>query len=450
MLTSAYYRKEIKKLLHLAWPIIGAQVLMLAMVLTDSMMVARLGTKPLAALAMAGALYNTLYLLMMGILSAMSPAISQAYGTGDHLEIGKWVRQGWRLSFMLAFLLICILLVARPILVILGQEQEVAAVAQVYLNAMVWGVPGQLLYFCGRTLCEGTADSRPSILISGMGLLLNLGLNWIFIFGNLGFPALGVAGSGYATSTVNWLMAAAIVFYIAHRQRYRPFGFFEKAPLIQPKILVSFLRVGLPISGSMLAEVGFFAAGTLAMGTLGSAALASHQIALNAVSLTFMVPLGLAFATSIRVGHARGREDLEGIIGAGRSGFMVTAAVQCLWATLFIVFPGAVTAFYTSDPELKSLAVTLLRIGGVFQIFDGLQIVGINALRGLRDTKMPFLNTIISFWLIGAPSSLWLMKIFGPSGIWYGLVLGLAITSMLHIGRFQRLSRRLSEHASRS
>jgi len=437
------YKTEGRALLHLAWPIMGAQFLTMAMYFTDNVMVARLGEKPLAALAMAGTVHSTLYILSIGILSALSPSISHAYGARDPEAIGRWIRQGWRVALLIAAFDIFIAFQSQSILVFLGQDPENARLAQDFLRALSLGYPGLLLYFSGRTLCEATSDSRPSIYIVGFGVIANAVLDYLFIYGNFGFPALGVTGSGLATSFVNWALAVGMTAYVAKKPRYREFRVFERAPWFDKALISEFFKVGLPISGGMLAEMCFFAGATLTMGTLGSSRLAAHQIAINAASFTFMIPLGLAFAVAIRVGQFRGRGDGPGTVVAGRTGFLVTLLVQSLMGILFLFFPGAVTSLYTSDVSLAEPAKILLRIGGLFQIFDGLQVVGISALRGLKDTKIPFLNTVLSFWLLGAPLALWLKANLGPSGIWWGMVIGLGLAAFLHLRRFQRLSMKL-------
>lgn len=442
-MSSLSYRKEIAATLRLAWPIMGAQLLTLGMVFTDNVMVARLGEKPLGALAIAGTLYSTLYIVSMGVLSAMSPAISHAYGAGNANEVGSWFRQGARFSFLLSALSMFVLWNGGRVLSWLGQSPELAALAQEFLRAIAIGVPAQTLYFCARTVCEGTSDSRPSIVIAALGVLLNVFLDYVLIYGRLGFPALGVMGAGLATAGVNWMMAIAIGIYLARHERYRAFRLFDSAPFWNGAFVRELLRVGAPISGCMLAEMGFFAGATLVMGTIGNHALASHQIAINAASFTFMIPLGLSFAVSIRVGQHRGRGDSAGAFHSGRSGFWLTLILQSVPAGLFLFFPRVVTILYTSDPSLTATAVTLLKVAGVFQIFDGLQVVGIAALRGLKDTKLPFLNTLVSFWLLGAPAALWMAGTRGPTGIWLGMVLGLGLAAGLHLARFHNLSRRL-------
>ncbi len=432
-----------KSLWALAWPIMGAQFLTMGMYFTDNVMVARLGEAPLAALAMAGTIHSTLYILSMGILSALSPSISHAYGAKDPDAIGRWFRQGWRVALTLAAFDILVLFNSAKILVFLGQDPVNAQLAQSFLRALSLGYPGLLIYFSGRTLCEATSDSRVSIYIVGAGIIANGVLDYLLIYGNFGFPALGVTGAGLATSLVNWTMAVLITVYIWKHPRYRPFRVFQKAAWFDRALISEFIKVGLPISGGMLAEMCFFAGATLTMGTLGSSQLAAHQIAINAASFTFMIPLGLAFAVAIRVGQFRGRGDALGTVRAGRTGFLVTLFVQSLMGLLFLFFPGAVTSLYTSDVSLAEPAKVLLRIGGIFQIFDGLQVVGISALRGLKDTKIPFLNTVLSFWLLGAPLALWLKSKMGPPGIWYAMVIGLGLAAILHLRRFQRLSLKL-------
>lgn len=434
---------EVKRILNLAWPVMGAQLLWLSMVFVDNIMVGRLGQDPLASMAMASTLFSFLYVSSMGVLSALSPIISHAFGAGQQDTIATTVRQGIRLSVLLSLVIILVFFQSHAILGFLGQKEHLLGDARSYLIALAWGVPAQVGFICLRQFSEAISDTKASFIIVAIGASLNVPLDYALIFGKWGLPELGVVGAGYATSTLSWVMLISMVVYMGLSRKYQAYGIWKGPFRTDWGTIREIIRIGVPTSGGMVAEMAFFGGTTLMMGTIGSQALASHQIALNAAAFMFMLPLGLSIGVAIRLGQLRGANDVLGVRVASRASLLITLGTQCIPASLFLLYPEPIARLYTSDPELLGLACYLLQIGGIFQIFDGLQVVGIAALRGLKDTRIPFINTLISFWLVGAPFGMWLTfsKGVGPSGLWFGMMGGLALASALHWGRLYYLIR---------
>jgi len=296
-----------------------------------------------------------------------------------------------------------------------------------------------------RQTLQAHRRTAPIVLTIVVANLLNVGLNYIWIYGKLGFAPLGVLGSAWATTTSRWFMAAMVLalgwrdvrVYLARR-----------APnLLDPRALGRMLKLGAPIGAQMVLEIGAFGTVALLMGWLGVVQVAGHQVALNLASLTFMVPLGVSSAAAVIVGHAVGRGDAAGVRRSTSAALIVGVGFMLGAGALFVYAPGPLARLYTSDAAVLALAVQLLPIAGVFQVFDGLQVVSIGLLRGLGDTQVPVISNIVGFWCLGIPVSLWLGfgAGYGAVGLWWGLVVGLVIVALFLILRVrQRQSRDLS------
>ncbi len=434
--------QECQTTLRLAGPVMGAQFLQFGMVLTDNIMVGRLGPSPLAAMAMATALFSFIFIFSIGILSALSPLVSQAHGAKDDARIGPVTRQGLRICLALSVVIIFAFKASPPLLHWLKQEPQLIPVAKAYLDAVCWGIPAALGYLCLRQLTEGVLDTKPSLLIALIGLLLNIVADYALIFGNLGLPRLEVVGAGYATAIISWAMFLAMLLYILVRPTYKKFGLFRPPFKTEWRTIGEILRLGLPLGGIWVCEVGFFVTNTLLMGTIGTLELAAHQVAINAASFTFMIPLGLSIGVSIRVGHYIGEKNWSGVRRGGNAGFILAFLFMSLSAFCFLVFPAQITRIYSNDVQLLEITVQFLMIAGAFQLFDGLQVVGVGALRGLKDTRVPLLATIVSYWLMGLPFGYFIAfhTAAGPQGLWWGMVLGLSTAALLHFSRFRWLT----------
>ncbi len=437
--------KEAGSSFRLAWPIVGAQLAHLSMAFVDNVMVARLGVAPIATLAIATIIYTLMFLFAVGVVNALRPLIGKAVGSGHPEEVGPIVRHGLRISIALSALAVLAFQFSSYLLAWVGQDPALIPVAQDYLRATSWGMPALVCFVCFRQFTESTSDPYPSLFITLIGAGLNVFTNYVLIYGHFGFPALGVEGAGHATSINNWVMLIAMVIYIRKSKRYEKYGLLDPPYTTSFEMIGTILRLGLPISGAKMAELTFFLAITLLIGLIGTVPLAAHQIAFNAAAFTFMIPLGISMATSVRVAQTSALADPSHTRLAGWVGVSMAGGTMLLPALIFIFFPTLIVRIYTPDPILIESAKALLIMGGFFQIFDGIQIAGMGALQGLRDTKIPFLATLLAFWVFGLPLGHYLASTMqmGALGYWIGMVLSLALASLLHTTRFYFATRSL-------
>lgn len=438
-------RAETAALLRIGGPLMAAQVAQIAMGFFDTVMMGRVGPVELAAVAIGAGLWHTLFMFALGILMALSPAVAQLHGAGKTAEIASLVRQSLWLAILLGALCFVALRHLEGLLAVLGIEPAIVPIAGDYLRALSWGMFPIFACMTLRLFGEGIARTRPALLIALLGLLVNVAANYVLIFGHWGFPALGAWGCGIATAIGMWTMLAGMLALLRKDNCYRSYGLFQQWDWPRWRELGPLLSLGLPIGMGLFLETAIFATVAVLLGTLGAVAAAAHQIALNVAAMTFMIPLGLSMATTVRVGHASGGGDpraarFSGFIGIGLSGlFMATMAV------LIFISHGILARFYTNDPAVATMAADLLRLAALFQISDGLQVGALGALRGLKDVRIPLLIVLVSYWLIAFPLA-WLLGIrwgWGPTGPWLGLIAGLTTAAVLLNARFWRLSVRL-------
>ncbi len=306
------------------------------------------------------------------------------------------------------------------------------------------------MVFLLRYFSEGTGHTKPTMYIGLLGVVLNVPLNWILMFGKLGMPALGARGCGYATAIVIWLQVLLLLGYIRTHRHFGEFALFARWDWPQRKRILELLRVGLPIAVTIFVEGSLFLAAAILIGRLGPVPTAGHLVAINFSALLFMIPLGLASALTTRVGNAIGRGDPHAARYAGLIGLLIVLCTQSFSATVMILFPEWVVSIYTSDPAIASVAVTLLFYAAIFQFPDGIQICSAGALRGLKDTMVPMVYNIISYWLIGMLLGyhLTFTRALGPSGMWMGMIAGLSAGAVLMSLRFVRRSARLVRDAN--
>ena len=412
----------------------GAQLLMLSMVFVDSIMVGALGSDALASLALATGMYSLANIVLIGMLGAISPMITHPLGKGDHVAVGQVMRQGWLFAAVLTIVLILILWNAGPIFYALGQKPELIPAAVEYLRIMCVTAPAHMLVLGARNLTEGTGDSMAGAIIVGCAAVLNIPLDYGLINGAFGFPALGVAGAAWATAILSWFSLITMFIYLYRGKRYKRYLLWTGPWRLDWLTIKEMCRIGMPLGGAIGAEMVFFVATTFVMGTITAEALAAHQVALNAASMTFMIPLGLSFAVSIRVGHYRGFDDIAGARRAWLAGVVIALFTQTLGAIFFFAFPGWIVGLYSQTDEVARLAIELLMIAAFFQLFDGLQVVGMGALRGSKDTAFAFKSTMMAFWGCGATCVAIAYYVFdkSPHGVWIGLLIGLGSASVIH------------------
>ncbi|MGA9334160.1 MAG: MATE family efflux transporter, partial [Rudaea sp.] len=380
----------------------------------------------------------------IGVMLALPPTVAQLAGAGNDVRIGAVFRQALWLAFILGVILFFGVRHASPLLRAIGIDTAIIADTQKFLHAISWGAPALTGYFALRGLSEGLGLTRPTMYFGFLGLVVLVPIGYVLMYGGFGWPAHGAQGSGMATAIVLWLQLAAFSAYLALRRHYRPYQLFAHFARPHWGEILELLRLGVPMGVSVLMEAGLFVATALLIGSLGTDAIASHQIAINVASVTFMLPLGVAMATTVRVGRAVGRRDHDGVRYAGFIGIATSLITQALSSVLMAVFPHWIAGLYTDDAKVAALAAQLLLLAAVFQFSDGIQVTANGALRGLKDTTVPMIFTALAYWGIGMPVGYWLAfhARAGVRGMWVGLIVGLSVAAVLLFLRFFRQARR--------
>jgi MATE family multidrug resistance protein len=436
--------EDFRALIRLALPIVVVQVGLMLMGVVDSVLLGHVSAANLAAGALGNLYVFGVIGIGMGTLMALDPVVAQAVGAKDEVGVARGVQRGLVLAAILGVPISFAFLPARWVFERLGQPADVVPLAGGYALASLPGVFPFLAFIVLRQSLQAMGRLAPIVWAIALANLVNLVLAWALIFGRLGLPALEAPGAALATSLARAFMVVALAA-LAWRDLapvLRPF----RREVLEPTPLVRMLRLGLPIGVQFQLEFGVFAVVALLMGRIGTEAMAAHQIAINIASLTFMVPLGVSAAASVRVGQAVGAGDEPGARRAASAALVVGAAFMALSGLALWTAPGVLAGFYTREASVLAVAVALIPIAAVFQVFDGLQVVSIGILRGVGDTRTPMIVNVLGFWLVGLPVSLGLaFRLgFGAPGLWWGLCVGLgAVALFLMLRVVQRLSRRL-------
>jgi multidrug resistance protein, MATE family len=441
------FRGEARSTLRLAGPVVVAQLGMMTMGLVDILMVGPLGAEALAAVSLGNALFFALLIFCGGVLMALDTLVSQAVGAGEAGRAGALLWQGAWLALVLGLGLNLLFLDVEWVLVLLRQPEEVVGPTGDYLWARSFSAVPFLAFAACRGLLNGIGDTRPVMIVTLVANVVNLLADAVLIHGLLGAPALGVLGAGVATSVVRWFMLGAIV-WVLRDPRYRRYDLSARRP--GPAEVWRIFRLGLPIGAQFLVEVGLFSATGILVGWLGAIPLARHQIALTCASFTFMVPLGLGVAATVRVGHAVGRGDPVAAMIAGRAALALGLLSMIVPSLVFLLAPSLLARAFTADPEVIAGAATLLRIAAVFQLADGLQAVAAGCLRGAGDLRAPLVANLVSHWVVGLPlgAGLAFGLGWGTAGLWWGLTVALTLVALILAWRFLRGGwRRLSRLA---
>jgi MATE family multidrug resistance protein len=422
------------------------QVGLMAMGVVDSIMVGRISAAALAGVALGNVYFYACAVFGMGTLLALDPIVAQAVGAGDDASVTRALQRGLLLSLGLSVPISLLLLPARPALQALGQPPEVVPIAAGYVLREIPGVLPFLAFTVLRQTLQALGRMRAIVAAIVLANLLNVLLNWMLIYGHWGAPAMGAFGSAWSTTISRWAMAGGLGA-LAWRALH------PHLRALHPDTLAAvplgrMVALGAPIGAQMQLEFGVFGAIGLLMGRLGTVPVAAHQIALNLASLTFMVPLGVSAAGAVLVGRAVGQGDAAGARRASRTTLLWGVGFMAITALVFLGVPAPLARVYSDQPAVVLLASALLPIAGVFQVFDGIQVVSIGALRGLGDTRAPFAMNLIGFWLVGLPVSLLLgfRTPLGPRGLWWGLVVGLVAVAL---GLLIRLRGRLRRAVAR-
>jgi MATE family multidrug resistance protein len=435
--TAPSWRRELRPLGTLAWPVILAEIGWMAMGIVDTLMVGPLGPEAIGGVGLAGILFFALAACGMGLLLGLDTVVAQAYGAGDHDACRRWWWQGLWLGMGAAVPLSLLLWLQRSVLHRLGFNPEIVDVVHGNLDILWLTLLPLFVYAASRRYLQAIGLVRPVMVTLLVANVFNAVANWALIYGHLGFPALGTDGAAWATFVARVVMAVvpigAIVWHDVRHHAGTPVWRVRKRPIAAD--LTTLLRLGVPAMLQMVFEVGGFAVASSMAASQKPAAIAAHQVSLELAGLAFMVPLGIASAAAVRVGHAVGRRDGPGAEHAGWAAILMGTAAMTTTALAFLVLPRLLIGLFTRDPDVIATGVWLLAVGAVFAVFDGVQVIATGALRGLGETRRPMLWNLVAYWGLGLPIgwSLAFVAGWGVVGIWIGLstsliVVGTALT----------------------
>jgi MATE family multidrug resistance protein len=445
------FRDELRTSARLAAPLIAGHVSSGLIGFVDAVIAGHHGTATLAAVSIGTALFWLPLLVPMGTLIALPASVSQLDGAGRRGEIAPLFRQAMWLALALGVVMFAFLSAIPLALETMGIAPEIRPGATAFVHGIRWGVPALALYLCMRYLCDGLHHTMPTMVIGFGGLVLLVPLGYAMAFGVDGLlPEMGAGGLGIASGLVMWAQALAMAAYLLRTRRFHDLHLFGHLEPPRAAPIRDLLVTGLPIGLTWLMEGGLFVATALLIGRLGEVPSAAHQIAINVSSLCFMVPMALAEATTVRVGHAVGRGDRDGLRRAAFAGYALVVITQLTTGSSLFLANDAIAGLYTADAAVAALAATLLLMAATFQFPDGIQVLSIGALRGLKDTRTPMLIAALAYWGIGMPLGAVLglgvgafTPAMGPKGMWIGLIAGLTVAAILLSTRFVRLSRRI-------
>ena len=436
-------RADLRRLAALAVPVTLVQLGMMTMGVVDTMVVGHYSPTALAGVAVGAVYAYAIGSFGMGVLLGLDPIVSQAVGAGDDAAVARGFQRGLVLAGALGVLAYLVLLPAAGVLRALGQAPEVVAVAAPFVRVQAPSLVGFFLFVALRVTLQAQGHMRPIVITIVAANLLNAALDLVLVYGLAGAPRLGAVGAGIASAIARVVMALLLAGLAWPRLRPwmgRHPGVLRAAPFSR------LLQIGLPIGIQYELEYGAFAAVALVMGRLGTTALDAHQIAINIASLTFMVPLGVSSAGAVLVGRAVGAGDPAGARRAAVAALAAGGAFMAVSACVLRFAPAVLARAYTGDAAVIALACTLIPIAGVFQVFDGIQVVSIGVLRGAGDTRTPLFVNLAGYWLFALPLGLWLGfgRRLGPAGLWWGLVAGLVAVALVLLARVRvRLGQRL-------
>lgn len=445
------YLTEARNLLALAIPVILAQIAQTAMGVVDTIMAGSVSATDMAAVAVGTSIWLPAILFGHGLLLALTPTISQFNGAGRRDKIAHQVQQGFWLASGVSVLIIFVLYNSD---VIIGTMHNIDPLLKEkaigYLRAIMWGAPGYLFFQVLRVQCEGLSKTKPGMVFGFIGLLINIPVNYIFIYGKFGAPALGGVGCGVATGTVYWVMFLLMHAYVKRACSMKDIVATHRFAKPDWPTLLRLTQLGLPVALALFFEVTLFAIVALLVSPLGIVAVASHQIALNVGSLMFVIPLSLGVAATIRVGYKLGSSSPEEAKVSAYTSIATGIAMACMTALVSVLFREQIARLYNDTPQVISLASHLMLLAALYQISDAVQVIGSGVLRGYKDTRSIFYITFVAYWILGLPVGYllgltdYLVPAMGPSGFWYGFILGLSFAAIMMILRMRWIQKQPS------
>lgn len=447
----AYVQKyivEARSLLALAIPVVIAQLSQTAMGVVDTIMAGSVSATDMAAVAVGTSIWLPAILFGHGLLLALTPTVAQLNGSGRRNQIAHQVRQGFGLAFCVSVLIMVVIYNSDHIIMRMHNIDPVLADKAVgFLHAIMWGAPGYLFFQVLRNQCEGLSKTKPGMVIGFIGLLVNIPINYIFIYGKFGAPALGGVGCGVATGTVYWVMFLMMRWYVTRARSQQDIKLEKGFAAPDWQVMKRLGGLGLPVALALFFEVTLFAVVALLVSPLGIVAVAGHQIALNFSSLMFMLPMSLSVAATIRVGFRLGQGSVENARVAAYTSIAVGLMLACVTAIFTVIFREHIALLYNKTPEVVIMASHLMLLAALYQLSDAIQVIGSGVLRGYKDTRSIFFITFTAYWLLGLPTGYvlgltdYIVPAMGPSGFWIGFVIGLTSAAILMALRIRWLQK---------
>lgn len=431
-----FYKRNLK----VALPVMLSQAGQVLVQQVDNMMVGRVGTTELAAVSFANSIFIIGMVMGMGFTFGLTPLTGHEYAIGNHKKASSLFRNSLLTHFAMAIALALVLLSVSFFMKYMGQPPQVIAEAVPYFRILVISMIPFLMFFTFKQFTEGLGNTALAMYITLSANALNILLNYILIFGKLGFPALGVMGAGYASLTARTLMPLLFLVIYLKKDWLKRYFILLRKTTFNKKQIKDLIQIGYPISGQMLLEVSAFALSGVMMGWIGEVPLAAHQIALGLASVTFMIVTGIASATTIRVSHQYSRQNYKNMYKAAMASLHLVLAFMTTTALIFLIFRSSLPKIYSPNPEVIALASQLLIMAAIFQLFDGMQVVMLGVLRGLADVKQAMFYAFFAYLVVNIPLAYLLAFTFevGPIGIWTGFVAGLGIAAILFFTRFRK------------
>ncbi|EIF44864.1 MAG: MATE family multidrug resistance protein [Zhongshania aliphaticivorans] len=428
---------ELRAQLSLALPIFGGQLAQSANGFVDTVMAGRVSALDLAAVAVGASIWVPVFLFMTGMLMSATSVLARHVGAKQLQRVNPLVHQVVTIAVAAGVIAAVLLCNTGPLLEFMDVDPAMRPLVLEYLFGLSWGMPAIALVLALRSYTEALSHTRPVLLISVIGLLINIPVNYVLIYGKLGIPAMGGVGCGWATAIVMWLMAAMLLVYVHRHRAYKAVRLSISPWHWEPRTIAYLLKLGLPVGMTIFFEVSVFCIIALFISQAGAEIVAGHQLTLNFTSLLFMLPLSFALAATTRVGLARGADDAEGLNRAVKVSFKITLCIGCSAAVMLILLKNWIPLIYTDNATVIALASYLLLFAALYQISDAIQVTANGCLRGFEDTSIPMVLTLFAYWGVGLPlgytlaMSDALVPAMGPSGFWLGLFAGLSSAALL-------------------
>ncbi|WP_293751276.1 MATE family efflux transporter [uncultured Paraglaciecola sp.] len=430
------FKKELKTICHLAWPLLVAQITQTLMGVSDTIMAGRYSATDMAAVAIGFGFTLPIIVFIQGITLALPPIISRFNGSKQIDKVANYTHQMVWLALAFSILAVLFGFAFEPVMKYIQMEEELRRITIDYIHYILYSMPAFALYQVLRNYCEGLSITKPSMLIMGIGLFVNIPANYVLIYGKLGLPEMGGAGCGVATALVFVAMFLATWLYTFKSEKLARYNLYLKLYRPHYQDMMECMKLGLPIAMTILFEVTLFAAVAILLAPFGAIVVASHQVALNFSALMFMIPLSIGMATSIRIGHLLGEQNPEQAKIATKCAFFLGISIAVFTATLTVIGSEFIAKLYSIDPPVIELASSLLLFAAMFQFSDAIQVISGTALRGYKDTTAMFYLSFVSYWVVGMTIGCvlgltdWIVPKMAAAGFWIGFICGLSTAAV--------------------